>query len=242
MAWIFLGGLLLFAGLLLAQAFVAADPKSVARFLRYIGAAVLLAFSIPVFMRGGVAAGLPLIGLALLLLGKRSPIPLGPFSGLASGLSGAGKRQAGQSSTIETPTLTMSLDHDSGEMDGSVRTGKYEGRLLSGMTLEELANLLDACEARDPDGAALLHAYLDRHRREEWRASEGGERRERGRATSGSMTEAEAYAVLGLEPPVSRAAIAAAHRNLMKKVHPDQGGSTYLATKINQAKDLLLGL
>lgn len=243
MVWILLGGMLLFAGLLLAQAFVAADPRVVARLVRYIGAAILMLLSIPVFLRGGLAAGLPLVGLALLLLGKRSPIPLGPLSGLASGLSGKSQRSAGQSSTIETPILSMSLDHDTGDMDGSVRTGRFKGSRLSEMSIDGLQNLLEECQTCDADGAALLQAYIDRHRRDEWRGESQEKQSSSTRgAPSGSMSEAEAYAILGLEPPVSRAAIAQAHRTLMKKVHPDHGGSTYLASKINQAKDLLLGL
>jgi DnaJ-domain-containing protein 1 len=85
-------------------------------------------------------------------------------------------------------------------------------------------------------------AYLDR-RDPGWRensqtdATTGSGRR--GWST-GKMTEEEAYQILGVQPGASAKDIGLAHRSLMKKLHPDQGGSTYLAARVNEAKDVLL--
>ena len=60
-------------------------------------------------------------------------------------------------------------------------------------------------------------------------------------AASGKMSATQAYEILGLKPGCSRDEIIAAHKRMMQKVHPDRGGSDYLAAQINRAKDTLLG-
>ena len=109
--------------------------------------------------------------------------------------------------------------------------------------MADLLSLLRECRAEDEEGARLLEAYLDRLH-PDWRDELGGERAgssgSGARSTSGDMTVEEAYAILGLAPGADADAIKEAHRRLMVKLHPDHGGSDYLATKINRARDVLL--
>ena len=141
----------------------------------------------------------------------------------------------GQTSEVETAYLAMRLDHDTGEMDGTVLQGRYEGRTLRGLGLPELLELLDECRA-DRQSMAVLEAYLDRVH-EDWREHR---RPPPGRSPDG-MSDDEARAVLGVGPDATREEIVQAHRRLMQRLHPDRGGSDYLAAKLNAAKDLLLG-
>lgn len=155
----------------------------------------------------------------------------------------AGAAGTGQSSDVETAWLRMSLDHDSGVLDGTVLQGRFAGRRLAELSLGELAELLTRLRVADPDSAAVLEAYLDRAR-PDWAGSGAGAAEEMREAppsaASAAMTREEAYRILGLPPGADEKAIRDAHRKLMMKLHPDQGGSTYLAIKINQAKDLLI--
>ena len=144
--------------------------------------------------------------------------------------------------------LRMWLDHDSGAMSGQVLRGGFEGRMLDDLSLSELLILLDECRSGDQQSAVVLEAYLDRTQPDDWRnAGAGGGNTgshagggSGGRTSSGAMTREEAYEILGLQPGATAEEIKEAHKRLMLKMHPDQGGSTYLAAKINQAKDLLM--
>ena len=141
----------------------------------------------------------------------------------------------GQTSEVETAYLAMRLDHDTGEMDGTVIQGRHEGRTLRDLGLPELLDLLDECRA-DRQSMAVLEAYLDRVH-EDWREH----RRPPPGRSPDAMSEDEARAVLGVGPDATREEIVQAHRRLMQRLHPDRGGSDYLAAKLNAAKDLLLG-
>lgn len=156
----------------------------------------------------------------------------------ASSMHG-GKPSAGQQSKVETRFLRLILDHDSGEMSGQVLDGQFSGSTLEQLALEQLLILLQECR-QDRESVQLLEAYLDRVHGEAWRAQTQAGAESGSAGFSDQMTQSEAYEILGLTAGASRAQIKSAHRRLIQKLHPDRGGSTYLAWKINQAKALLL--
>ena len=212
---------------LLVLAFVRADAATVARAIGLVGPALMA-----------------VAGIGLLVIG-RIGLAGAVLSGAAAWyLSGQRRRAArpspGKRSTVRTAALEMELDHDSGVLAGMVLAGRFEGRQLAGLSREELLSM-HAELAAEADSLQLLEAYLD-GRFPGWRDGMdahvgGGERRAPG---SGAMTEQEAYQVLGLEAGASTADIRKAHRRLMQRLHPDLGGSSFLAARINEAKDVLL--
>lgn len=235
------------AGLAFAlRGFLHADPKRLARLVRLGGGGVVIAVGVFFTLRGNFLIGPPMVIFGFGLIGRE----LG-LSGLGgrSGFPGWGGRSPGQRSSVRTRVLAMELDHDSGEMDGDVLTGTLAGARLSALSLQDLQSLYAECEAVGDQSAQLLEAYLDRAH-PGWRGGGDGAAREEERARPGegtrssgtdAMTREEAYSILGLEPGASDTDVRAAHRRLMKQFHPDRGGSSYLAAKVNQAKDMLLG-
>ena len=224
------GGVAILAGLLLlVYLFVNANPAQLARGLRW------------------TAIGLAGLLLVYLLLSERfaflwTPLILTlPYwrrlRSLFGGLRGASG--GGASSDVETPYLRMRLDHDTGSMSGTVLAGSFTGARIEEMGRGDLLALLRECRAADEEGARLLEAYLDRldpDWRHQFAAGHGS-----APSHSGSdMTVEEAYEILGLAPGADESQIKAAHHRLMMQLHPDHGGTDYLATKINRARDVLL--
>ncbi|MFQ5534206.1 MAG: DnaJ domain-containing protein [Sphingomonadales bacterium] len=238
MSWVLAGALLLVGFLVAGRWLVGADPKKLASGLRYLGAAILALLALRLLLMGNLAVAVPMAAGALALAG------LQPGRGFGiPGWGGAAARgpSPGRVSTVETDTIRMTLDHDSGTLDGEVLKGRHAGRRLGELSLDELLELRTRCLSGDQEAATLLANYLDRTGHEGWRARE----RPTGDGDAGcpetNMTQAQAYAVLGLEPGADEDEIKRAHRELMKKLHPDHGGTSYLASKVNQAKAVLLG-
>jgi hypothetical protein len=155
---------------------------------------------------------------------------------------GTKRKSPGQKSGVRTATLEMVLDHDSGRMEGQCLKGRFADRKLSSLGESDLLQLLDELRSTDPQGAVLAEAYLDR-RCDGWRERKTENRKKTKPGPRGAaMTVPEAYDVLGLKPGAKEEQIRVAHRRLMMKFHPDQGGSTYLAARINEAKEVLLAI
>ena len=146
-------------------------------------------------------------------------------------------------SQVVTDTLKMTLDHGTGAMDGEVLTGSLAGRKLQSLTLEELKALYGYCQQHDAEASRLLMSFIARERADTWDGeahSAGGGSHGGGVPSQSAMDKHEAMAILGLEEPFTQKDITTAHRSLMGKFHPDKGGNTYLATKLNTARDMLL--
>jgi hypothetical protein len=190
-------------------------------------------------------------GLALLfaLRGRIDLALLFGFAGIwllegAVGLTGRLRRLLGRSgagsSRYRSATIALSFDAEGRVRDGTVLVPPLEGRALSSLPRDALLRLLVSCRAGDPGGARLLELYLD-GRHPGWRVdaqgdSDPGPRRP---AYPGAMTQEEAYEILGLQRGATLEQVRAAHRTLMKRAHPDQGGTVEGAARVNAARDRL---
>ena len=244
--YVLLGLALLVLVVLLSRWFATANPSNLAKWVKWIFIAA--GASATIFLGVTGKAHLAFLPLALTglpwFLGRMAAGRINP------------NPTAGQRSDVETPYLRMTLDHDSGEMEGTVLQGRHAGRRLDELSEHELLDLFDECSSRDDEGRRLLEAYLDRTLGADWRERAEAEAEAEHSAAGGTgqgwgrkrksagrtpMTREEAYEILGLSSGAGAEEIKEAHRTLMRKLHPDHGGSNYLAAKINQAKELLLG-
>ncbi len=232
MTFFLLGLAALALGVLLLRGFANANIAVLGQQIRVVGGIAALTAAAGLMLRGAMSYAMPLAMLGMWLLAGRG-LPLGQT-----------QKSQGQASRIVTDHLEMELDHDTGSMQGRVLKGEFAGRALETMSPAEMARLWQQCRFNDVQSATLIEAYLDSVH-PSWREDMNGSgQRADGneRPRSGAvMTREEALDVLGLEPGATEAEIRRAHRELMLKMHPDRGGSDYLAAKINLAKDILLG-
>ncbi len=226
---------LIFVALPLALiAFLKAQPAQMASGLRMVGGGLLLAIGTLLSTRGLALLGGPLALFGMFMIAKGFG-----FNRSTGGMRRTRKSE-GQASHVRTSVLDMQLDHDTGNMDGMVLSGAHSGRTLSDLEPAELMQVMEECVSAEDQSQALLEAYLDRHH-PEWREATGRGDESAPTGDSGPMSGAEALDILGLDENATEDDIRKAHRELMKKYHPDHGGSDYLAARINEAKETLLG-
>ena len=214
--------------------FLRANPSSLARGVRMV-LVVLGAIAVGGMLIFGLRflpsllpellglAGLVITGLIARALRNR---PSGGFSS-----PGTGRR-----TEVHTAFLKAWIDHGTGDVGGTVLTGRFAGRTLDRLSDSELLDLHEECR-NDADSLRVMEAYLDRRLNVDWRTA----RQPPPRGPRTDMTRAEALAVLGLAEGASEEEIKAAHRRLIRRTHPDAGGTADLAARINRAKDVLVG-
>ena len=221
-------------------------PRQINQKLILYGASILL---LVLILSGRLPWLFGAIGAAILAMGRLLPlihhVPFlhGLYQRYQASQNGSFGSGGGQTSSAKSRYLRMILNHASGEMDGEVLLGSMQGRRLSELPMTTLLGLLSEF-SDDQDSQALLQTYLDRMR-EDWReqtneSQSSGRQNKNNVGASAQMSLQEAYEILGVETQASKEQIIAAHRRLIQKLHPDRGGSSYLAAKINKAKDVLL--
>jgi hypothetical protein len=231
MAPLIFGLVVLALALWALNAFTKVNPHTAAAVLKAGGGLGALAVAGVLGVRGRLDVAIPLGLTGLGLLGWL------PWS--IPGFGARTHKSVGKVSRVRSAFVEMELDHDTGSMTGRVLAGQHAGTTLDALDLATLIGLLGEI---DEKSGALLMAYLDR-RQPRWREHAQGDAAagaSRSARSSGKMTEEEAYQILSVQPGASADEIGRAHRSLMKKFHPDQGGSTYLAALVNEAKDVLL--
>ncbi len=233
MQFIILGIVLFVLVLLGLKTFATMDHRRLAKLVKRFGGIATIAIGGFITMRGMAIIGFPIMAAGLGML-------RGGF-GLSGMWANRTQKAQGQQSRVRSGSLEMELEHDTGTMDGTVLRGQFKGSRLSQMSPGELRNLHGEILSKgDNQAAALLEAYLQRMHPEWFEQPEGAERNTATGPGDSAMSVDQAYEILGLQPGASKSDIKSAHRTLMLKLHPDHGGSTYLASKINEAKDFLL--
>lgn len=248
MAFVVAGFLVLWLALYGLRAFAQANPSILINLLSWSAGVGALVVALLLTLKGRVDIALALgsLGAWLIVAARRSGSPRDAST------KQIGKRPFGRSgatrasgvSRVRSAVIEMELDHATGVISGTILAGPDEGKSLNRLSRLQCETLRSLCLRDDPEGARFLEAYLDR-RFPGWRAASKDEpdtwgRRPAVAPRSGVMTEDEAYEVLGLRKGATRDDVVRSHRSLIKKLHPDQGGSTDFAARVNEAKDILM--
>jgi hypothetical protein len=175
------------------------------------------------WLGAGIAALVPIVR-AFILWGTRA----GPLLRLFG-------RFKTTPSQFRTTFLLVTINFASGTIEGEIVSGDYSGKRLNELSQDQLKDLSQQYKTLDKESYVLLQAYLIRS------GASSDEDHDTFKATNmNNLSSDEAYEILGLPNTASKDEIIKAHKRLMQKIHPDRGGSDYLAAKINAAKDLLI--
>ncbi len=266
MQWFLLGiGLFVAAGFIIRW-LSSAEPKDVRKIGMWVAvlslgvlAAWLLLTGKLAAMVAALVAAIPFLS-RILKIGLLWPLLRRMFGFARSGggrPSGRASAGSGRVSEIKTDYLRMYLDHDSGQLAGTIVRGSMIGRDLDTLGVDEMRVLYVECCGAQDQSQTVLETYLERRPDcsgwQNWRASRDENDNGNGRAgndyeqadsgfRSGEMNAGEARRILGVSEQATREEINRAYQVLIKAVHPDHGGSDYLASKINAARSLLLQL
>jgi len=242
MVWLFTLAFVGICGWLALRWLANADPKLIKQGIAGFALLFLLLVTLFLLLSGRASAALPfLFGSFLAYQRLRTGLGLATFLKRLWDAS-RGQRPADGQSRIQTAYLDMALDKQSGALRGRVLRGLYEGQDLASLGQAQLVEKYQELQRLDFESARLLEAFLDRAFGADWRqnAGAGDNPDSQARAASRDMTREHAASILGVSANASRADVLTAHKRLMKIAHPDQGGSDYLATQINAARDVLL--
>lgn len=175
------------------------------------------------WLGAGIAALVPILRTILIWGGRAGPLLR---------LFGRFKTTPSQ---FRSQFLVVTINFSSGSIDGEIISGDFSGKKLAELSEAELKQLLEQYKTSDKESYILLQAYLIRSG-----SSSGQSYQQYNPSNISELSTNEAYEILGLPNTATKDEIVKAHKRLMQRMHPDRGGSDYLAAKINAAKDLLI--
>jgi hypothetical protein len=233
MAYLAIGVLILIGVIAMLRAYASANPHTLATAARRtaLGSAALGA--VLLLLR------VPLLGILFLAVGAALPLAL-RWNALWPDFGAASGWPRGKTSRISTKYLTMELNHDNGVIEGRVLAGRHRDRRLAELTFEQLLDVREDCQLDDAESVVdrglsrPLHGATGVPGRRAGESSGNARPAPRGRDDTRRPMRCSGW---------RRASDAESATPITAwiKLHPDHGGSDYLAAKINQARDLLLG-